>query len=483
MLKGYQEYAKEHPEADYSGLGENFIGYLNTEKAQEILKNNIKDIIESSGSVEVSKEELQQLIKDIMTGFQKYAREKGYTDMTKLDEYLTEYLQTEECQQILTAWAEKNIHINGDVNITKEQLEKLSKELLEGYEAYVQENGYPDPAKMGEYFMDYLGTDSAKQELSAGLMKMIDTKGVEEQISTAIGTYMQSAFSSYGNTLSQALGTQISKAMEQMMTQIAGGMEKAMTQAMSRVGENLQNAFSIDADAFTGAFDISMDGEELTELMMSMGNTGSTTYDSNLQKLGYADKAEPSGISIYPKNFESKEQIVHLLDDYNSKMEREGKDEQVISYTDMVGTLMSSVTDIVDIISYVLIAFVAISLVVSSIMIGVITYISVLERRKEIGILRAIGASKGNISQVFNAETCIIGLCAGLIGIGLTLLLLIPGNALIHKLADTTAVSASLPVIPALILIVLSVFLTFIGGLIPSKKAAKSDPVTALRND
>lgn len=147
LLKGYQEYAKEHPEADYSGLGENFIGYLNTEKAQEILKNNIKDIIESSGSVEVSKEELQQLIKDIMTGFQKYAQEKGYTDMTKLDEYLTEYLQTEECQQILTAWAEKNIHINGDVNITKEQLEKLSKELLEGYEAYVQENGYPDPAK------------------------------------------------------------------------------------------------------------------------------------------------------------------------------------------------------------------------------------------------------------------------------------------------------------------------------------------------
>lgn len=483
LLTGYRDYAKEHPEADYSGLGENFIGYLNTEKAQEILKNNIKDIIEASGSVEVSKEELQQLIKDIMTGFQKYAQEKGYTDMTKLDEYLTEYLQTEECQQILTAWAEKNIHINGDVNITKEQLEKLSKELLEGYESYVQENGYPDPAKMGEYFMDYLGTDSAKQELSAGLMKMIDTKGVEEQISAAIGTYMQSAFSSYGNTLSQALGTQISKAMGQMMTQIAGGMEKAMTQAMSRVGENLQNAFSIDADAFTGAFDISMDGEELTELMMSMGNTGSTTYDSNLQKLGYADKAEPSGISIYPKNFESKEQIVHLLDDYNSKMEREGKDEQVISYTDMVGTLMSSVTDIVDIISYVLIAFVAISLVVSSIMIGVITYISVLERRKEIGILRAIGASKGNISQVFNAETCIIGLCAGLIGIGLTLLLLIPGNALIHKLADTTAVSASLPVIPALILIVLSVFLTFIGGLIPSKKAAKSDPVTALRND
>ena len=155
----------------------------------------------------------------------------------------------------------------------------------------------------------------------------------------------------------------------------------------------------------------------------------------------------------------------------------------MITYTDMVGTLMSSVTDIIDIISYVLIAFVAISLVVSSIMIGVITYISVLERKKEIGILRAIGASKGNISQVFNAETFIIGLCAGLIGIGLTLLILIPGNMLIHQLAGTTDINAVLPVGAAVILILLSVFLTLLGGLIPSKKAAKSDPVTALRTE
>ena len=164
-------------------------------------------------------------------------------------------------------------------------------------------------------------------------------------------------------------------------------------------------------------------------------------------------------------------------------MEAEGKDEQVITYTDVVGTLMSSVTTIVDTISYVLIAFVAISLVVSSIMIGVITYISVLERKKEIGILRAIGASKRNVSQVFNAETFIIGLCAGLIGIGLTLLLLIPGNAIIHSVADNAKVNAVLPIIPAIILILLSVVLTLLGGLIPSKKAAKSDPVTALRTE
>lgn len=217
--------------------------------------------------------------------------------------------------------------------------------------------------------------------------------------------------------------------------------------------------------------------------MMSMNTSNSVSYDRNLQKLGYVDFNVPSEISLYPKNFESKEEVVKILDKYNHKMETEGKDEQVISYTDVVGTLMSSVTNIVDIISYVLIAFVAISLVVSSIMIGVITYISVLERKKEIGILRAIGASKGNVSQVFNAETFIIGLCAGLIGIGLTVILLIPTNAIIHSVADTTAVSAVLPVIPALVLIALSVVLTLIGGLIPSRKASKSDPVTALRTE
>ena len=217
--------------------------------------------------------------------------------------------------------------------------------------------------------------------------------------------------------------------------------------------------------------------------MMSMSNTQSANYDSNLEKLGYVDFDEPGQISIYPKDFDNKEKVVKLLDDYNQRMEKEGKDEQVISYTDVVGTLMSSVTDIVDTISYVLIAFVAISLVVSSIMIGVITYISVLERKKEIGILRAIGASKRNISQVFNAETFIIGLCAGLIGIGLSLLLLIPGNMIIHHVADNTSVNAVLPPVPAVILIALSVVLTLIGGLIPSKKAAKSDPVMALRTE
>ena len=206
-------------------------------------------------------------------------------------------------------------------------------------------------------------------------------------------------------------------------------------------------------------------------------STGS--YDENLKAFGVVDIASPSSISLYTDSFENKDQISRCIEEYNEGVEEKDK----ITYTDYVGLLMSSVTTIVNLISYVLIAFVAVSLVVSSIMIGIITYISVLERTKEIGILRAIGASKRNVSQVFNAETFIIGLCAGVLGIGTTLLLLIPGNLIIHAVAESDAVNAVLPVGGAIILIGLSVVLTLIGGLIPSKQAAKQDPVKALRSE
>ena len=286
------------------------------------------------------------------------------------------------------------------------------------------------------------------------------------------------------------------------MTQMMSSMTDAMMNAMQLMGNNMaaalgsmgmgtdtddydfSSAFGIDTDSFADAIKMNMNESDLSDLMKSlMSDTDVASYDNNMKKLGYADLSVPGEIDIYPKDFESKDKIVNILDNYNTSMKKQGKDEQVISYTDVVGTLMSSVTTIVNVISYVLIAFVAISLIVSSIMIGVITYISVLERRKEIGILRAIGASKKNVSAVFNAETCIIGLCSGLMGIGITLLFLLPINAVIHALSGVNNINAVLPVIPAMVLILLSVFLTFTGGLIPSKKASKSDPVTALRNE
>ncbi|MDD6878736.1 MAG: ABC transporter permease, partial [bacterium] len=203
------------------------------------------------------------------------------------------------------------------------------------------------------------------------------------------------------------------------------------------------------------------------------------TYDENMERFGVVSYDAPSSISIYTDTFENKDMVAECIKEYNSTVSEENK----ITYTDYVGILMSSITTIIDVISYVLIAFVAVSLVVSSIMIGIITYISVLERTKEIGILRALGASKRNVSQVFNAETFIIGLGSGLLGIVITLLLLIPGNMVIHSLTSEVNVSASLPVAGGVILVILSMLLTMIGGLIPSKKAANQDPVTALRTE
>ena len=211
-------------------------------------------------------------------------------------------------------------------------------------------------------------------------------------------------------------------------------------------------------------------------------DTTDATYDGNLSKLGVASLDSPSRIKIYPKDFEAKEKIENIINDYNDMVKAAGKEELQIRYTDVVGLMMTSVTTIIDAISYILIAFVAISLVVSSIMIGIITYISVLERTKEIGILRAMGASKRDISRVFNAETLIVGFAAGVIGIGVTLLLTIPVNAIIYSLAGISRICA-LPWQGAVALIIISMVLTLIAGLIPARVAAKKDPVAALRSE
>lgn len=448
----------------------------------EMPEMNLGDLM-SSLNIQVTAEDMETMISGLMEGYQAYAQENPQADYSQLGTYFLNYLQTEEAQTILERWGGEIFQTNGEVWVTQDQLEALAGNIAAGYQTYASANGLPDPAQIDDYFMEYLSTEDAQQRLTQGLSTMIDTGSLRDQISQSMEGYMQELMASYSGTLGQALESQISSAMEQMMTQISSAMETAMTQAIAQIGENLQSAMNIDAEAFSNAFTVNMSGDEMAELFMSMNSTQDATYENNLRTLGYVDFDTPSGIDIYPKDFESKESVVNILDAYNSRMEAEGKDEQVITYTDVVGSLMSSVTDIIDIISYVLIAFVAISLVVSSIMIGVITYISVLERKKEIGILRAIGASKGNISQVFNAETFIIGFCAGLLGIIITLLLLIPGNALIHHLAGTNDINAVLQPGYALILILLSVILTLIGGLIPSKKAAKSDPVTALRTE
>ena len=273
---------------------------------------------------------------------------------------------------------------------------------------------------------------------------------------------------------------------------LAGKMTEAVMQKtiLTKVGEltgelmsTVAGSFQVDEKKIAAAFKFDMTEEDLTRLMRTMTEKSvEKNARTNLLSLGYQDLSEPTSISFYFPSFEAKEEFLAFLNDYNQKMEKEDE-EKVIQYTDLTGIMMSSVQTIVNAVSYVLIAFVSISLIVSSIMIGIITYISVLERTKEIGVLRAIGASKKNISSIFNAETFIVGLCSGILGILVTLALLQPINAVIHALMGNKDITAVLPTVGAIVLVLLSVILTLISGLIPSKKAAKKDPVLALRTE
>ncbi|MDR3053418.1 MAG: ABC transporter ATP-binding protein/permease [Coriobacteriales bacterium] len=357
-------------------------------------------------------------------------------------------------------------------------LTPLMTQVIAGYftsDAYrslfADPSNLPTPDMIAANFTAYLNDPTVQGAIGAQLGPvlgaMIDTDAITAQVQGALQGYMQQVMMQY-----------MSAVMTGMQSQIAVGMQ----QAMGQLTANMAGAMNIDTAAFAEAFQFNMDEKELTELMMSMMGSEEASSDVNLRKLGYADKAKPSSINIYPIDFESKGEVIKILDAYNDRMEAEGQDDRVITYTDIVGTLMSSVTDIVNMVSYVLVAFVAISLVVSSIMIGVITYISVLERKKEIGILRAIGASKSDISNVFNAETLIVGFVAGVLGIGITLLLTIPANAIVYAAFAVENV-ATLPWEAAGILVLVSMGLTFLAGLIPSSAASRKDPVEALRSE
>lgn len=374
-------------------------------------------------------------------------------------------------------------------------------QVIQGFNPWWQEHSeYTD---YQDAFAAYMATEQVQTTLGNAIENAIDFSGMEDQIAGQLQEQLQAQIGAQlqaqlvpllQQAIATSLQTQLSAAIQSYMetvltttmAQMASAIESqvgaAMQQSMAQLSANMANAMSIDEEAFGNAFQMNMDEQELGELIMSLMGSEEASYDNNLKKLGYASLDKPSGIDIYPIDFESKEHVLEILDGYNERMQAAGDKDKVITYTDLVGTLMTSVTDIIDMISYVLVAFVAISLVVSSIMIGVITYISVLERKKEIGILRSIGASKGDIGRVFNAETIIVGLTAGIIGIGLTALACIPANAIIYSLFDVPNI-AILPWQAAVALIAISVLLTFLAGLIPSSAASRKDPVEALRSE
>lgn len=386
-----------------------------------------------------------------------------------------------------------------DPPLTSDQLTqtaKLGGQLAQGFLAYLGQNGKDlkptDPdfgAKLLQRFQAYVATDDAKAILDQ--VERVAGKPVRDRVQQVVQDYVTGKLAPYLTQVFQKLSAQIGqKVGAAISTQLKGQLTSAMTKMMgqvssqlgSRIAANMQSAFSVDTSAFANAIHFNMSAEDLTSLMTSYANASKLTYDNNLTTLGYAEEANPQAIKVYPKDFAAKERVLDHIDAYNRQVKDAGEDDKAISYTDYMGVIMGSVTDIVNMISLVLVAFVSISLVVSSIMIGIITYISVLERKKEIGILRAMGASKLNVANVFNAETFIEGLIAGVFAILVVVVASVPVNAWVLATHNVPNIM-SLPVGSGLALIAISVVLTVVAGLIPSVGASRRDPVEALRSE
>ena len=392
-----------------------------------------------------------------------------------------EYLSAQASQiaQGFQDYAREQIEAGGTTDFATLASAYFSQpEVLEQLRAAVSSDKVVDSDKLAANLTKALGDDPALAQIGTDVSTQV-MNAISAQIAAQLGrTLAQGVSAVIGQVMQEAM----TNAMTSMMTQLSTTIGNQIGATMEQFATNMSSAFSMDPQAFADAFHSNLDEKSLAALMATMFSTNVPTLETNLRNLGWADIASPSNISIYPKSFADKDKVKAALDAYNADNKAAGATDKVITYSDVMGALMSSVTKIVDIISWLLIAFVSISLVVSSIMISIITYISVLERRKEIGILRSIGASKGDVSRVFNAETVIEGLLAGLMGVGVTYGLCAIANGIAYSSFNVENI-AQLSPLTALTLIAVSVGLTVIAGIIPASRASRQDPVEALRSE
>lgn len=433
---------------DYSTLQKQFPQLANIDLAKVVQAALANGAIKPGGS-----QALSNILTQVVGGFIPWYAQHGgddgdgsgtpgQADPAKVAAAVTKYLQTEQVQKLLAPI------FNGDTII--------------------------DRAKLTANLTQALGNDPAVQQIA---------ENVSADLASQISSKVASALSSTVTTaLSKAVGQLLQSSLNQLMTTLQTQLTAQVQNAMGQIMGNLSSAMQVDANKLKDAFKFNMKPEEIAALLTQLLNPNATTARANLLTLGYARADQPERIDIYPKSFADKDHVKSILANYNAKAKAAKQTSKVIVYSDLVGMLMSSITNIINIVTALLVAFVSISLVVSSIMIGIITFISVLERRKEIGILRSIGASKADIRRVFNAETLIVGALAGLLGVGVSVLVTIPANIYV---ADRFGVQdiAMLPVGAGVILVVISMALTFLAGLLPASKAAREDPVEALRGE
>ena len=474
IFNDYMDYAKDDPSTDYAKLPDAMAAFISSSEGSAVLRQQLIKLINDSGIADIDPQLANKALTAITDGFAEYALANGMdlSDQSRYPEYYRTYLASAEGKKILdeqSAMISKEI--TDKVKITPKQAQGVAQALLDAYSKHASENNLPDPKALEGSLKKYLGSDRAKKIITETITGSVNIDEITKTVAKNV------------NGMTSKMASQLAKGIEKAIKMVVERLASNMTKALKDTFSDFGSALSVDQDAFAKAFQFNMGEDEMKSFMSELMGGSIASAEGNLSAFGYCDAEDLQSITIYPKDFESKDQITTIIKDYNKMVEDKGEDDKSITYTDIVGALMKSVTKIINTISYVLIAFVAISLVVSSIMIGVITYISVLERRKEIGILRAMGASKRNVADVFNAETMITGFLAGLFGVGISLFSLIPINSLIHKLAESNEVSAAMPWAAAVILVLLSVVLTLIGGLIPSKTASRQDPVTALRTE
>ena len=435
---------------DYSTLQKQFPQLANIDLAKVVQAALANGAIKPGGS-----QALSNILTQVVGGFIPWYAQHGgdddggggsgtpgQADPAKIAAAVTKYLQTEQVQKLLAPI------FSGDTII--------------------------DRAKLTANLTQALGNDPAVQQIA---------ENVSADLASQISSKVANALSSTVTTaLSKAVGQLLQSSLNQLMTTLQTQLTAQVQNAMGQIMGNLSSAMQVDANKLKEAFKFNMKPEEIAALLTQLLNPNATTARANLLTLGYARADQPERIDIYPKSFADKDQVKSILANYNAEAKAKKQTGKVIVYSDLVGMLMSSITNIINIVTALLVAFVSISLVVSSIMIGIITFISVLERRKEIGILRSIGASKADIRRVFNAETLIVGALAGLLGVGVSVLVTIPANIYV---ADRFGVQdiATLPVAAGVILVVISMALTFLAGLLPASKAAREDPVEALRGE
>ena len=435
---------------DYSTLQKQFPQLANIDLAKVVQAALANGAIKPGGS-----QALSNILTQVVGGFIPWYAQHGgdddgvggsgtpgQADPAKIAAAVTKYLQTEQVQKLLAPI------FSGDTII--------------------------DRAKLTANLTQALGNDPAVQQIA---------ENVSADLASQISSKVANALSSTVTTaLSKAVGQLLQSSLNQLMTTLQTQLTAQVQNAMGQIMGNLSSAMQVDANKLKDAFKFNMKPAEIAALLTQLLNPNATTARANLLTLGYARADQPERIDIYPKSFADKDHVKSILASYNAEAKAAKQTDKVIVYSDLVGMLMSSITNIINIVTALLVAFVSISLVVSSIMIGIIAFISVLERRKEIGILRSIGASKADIRRVFNAETLIVGALAGLLGVGVSVLVTIPANIYV---ADRFGVQdiATLPVSAGVILVVISMALTFLAGLLPASKAAREDPVEALRGE